>query len=122
LESVQLTDDVISRLNDEQLTILQELGELAAKKMKVSNLIDQFTQQVKQSQSTMGFKTKDNPDHLHEDPEVISLVTIKERYKVTNIDRQIQRTLRRAVEVGMGHLALIQRQCRIYGVDCTPKK
>lgn len=120
MESVQLTDDVIAQLNDEQLTILQELGELAAKKMKVSNLIDQFTQQVKQSQSTMGFQPKENPDDLHEDPEVISLVTIKERYKITNIDRQIERTLRRAVEVDMGHLAIIQRQCRIYNVDCQP--
>jgi rRNA-processing protein FCF1 len=118
VESVQLTPDVISNLNDEQLTILQELGELAAKKLKVSTLVEQFTQQIAQSQSTMGFKTKERPDDLHEDPEVISLVTIKERYKITNIDQQIRRTLRRAVDVGLGHLAIIQRQCRVYGIKC----
>jgi hypothetical protein len=118
VESVQLTGEVISKLNDEQLSILQELGELAAKKLKVSTLVEQFTQQIAQSQSTMGFKPKDEPDELHEDPEVVSLVTIKERYKIANIDQQIKRTLKRAVEVGLGNLAIIQRQCRIYGVAC----
>lgn len=121
MEAVQLTSDVISKLDDEQLSILQELGELAAKKLKVSTLVEQFTQQIAQSQSTMGFKTKEEPGDLHEDPEVISLVTIKERYKISNIDQQIKRTLKRAVEVGLGNLAIIQRQCRIYGVDCREK-
>ncbi|GAB4329201.1 MAG: hypothetical protein Kow0074_25570 [Candidatus Zixiibacteriota bacterium] len=122
MNSVQLTDDVIAKLTDEQLTILQELGELAAKKLKISSIIEQFTQQVSASQKTMGFQTKDTPDALHEDPEVLALVTIKERYKITNIDRQIQRTLKRAVAVGLGHLAIIQRQCRIHGVECPPSQ
>lgn len=116
----QLTDEVIAELTDEQMTILQELGELAAKKLKVSTLIEQFTQQVSASQKTMGFQSKAEPTGLHEDPEVLSLVTIKERYKITNINRQIQRTLRRAVDVGLSHLAIVQRQCKIYGVDCSP--
>ena len=120
MDTLQLTDDVIAKLNDEQLSILQELGELAAKKMNISNVIEQFTQQVSTAQNTLGFQTKENPEDLHEDPEVLSLVTIKARYKITNIDRQIERTLRRAVAVGLGNLALIQRQCRIRGVDCTP--
>ena len=119
MEFAQLSDDVISKLNDEQLTVLQDLGELAAKKLKLASLIEQFTQQVTASQKTMGFQTKDEPGGLHEDPEVLSLVTIKERYKITNISEQIRRTLRRAIEVGLGHLALIQRQCQIYGVDCA---
>ena len=120
MESAQLSDDVISKLNDEQLTVLQDLGELAAKKLKLASLIEQFTQQVTSSQKTMGFQTKDDPSGLHEDPEVLSLVTIKERYKITNISEQIRRTLRRAVDVGLGNLAIIQRQCQIYDVECTP--
>lgn len=118
MAAVQLTSEVIAGLSDEQLAILQELGELAAKKLKVSTLVSQFTQQIAQSQSTMGFKPKDEPDDLHEDPEVIALVTIKERYKIANIDEQIKRTLRRAVDVGLGKLALIQRQGKIYGIAC----
>jgi hypothetical protein len=120
MEFAQLSDDVISKLTDEQLTVLQDLGELAAKKLKLATLIEQFTQQVTASQKTMGFQTKADPSGLHEDPEVLSLVTIKERYKITNITEQIRRTLRRAVDVGLGNLALIRRQCQVYGVDCKP--
>lgn len=119
MESAQLSDEVISKLSDEQLTVLQDLGELAAKKLKLASLIEQFTQQVTASQKTMGFQTKADPSGLHEDPEVLSLVTIKERFKITNISEQIRRTLRRAVEVGLGNLAIIQRQCLVYGVECA---
>lgn len=116
----ELTDDTIAALTDEQMTILQELGELAAKKLKVSRAIEEFTERVASSQRSLGFQTKSNPAGLHEDPDVIALVTIKERYKLGNVREQIRRTLRRAVDVGLGDLALIQRQCKIYDVDCTP--
>ena len=122
MEAVELTDKVIAKLSDEQMTLLQELGELAAKKLKVSGLIQEFTEQVLSSQRTMGFQTKDDPSALHEDPEVIALVTIKERFKIGNITEQVRRTLRRAVDMGLGHLALIQRQCKIYGIDCASDK
>jgi len=98
MESAQLSDEVISQLNDEQLTVLQDLGELAAKKLKLASLIEQFTQQVTASQKTMGFQTKADPGGLHEDPEVLSLVTIKERFKITNLSEQIRRTLRHKFE------------------------
>ncbi len=115
----QLTDDVIAQLTDEQLTVLQDLGELAAKKLKVASLVERYTQQIGASQNAMGFQIKENPTGLHEDPEILSLITIKERYKITSLREQIRRTLKRAVDVGLGNLALIQRQCQIYGVDCT---
>jgi hypothetical protein len=97
--------------------ILQELGELATKKLRVAQAISEFTERLSASQRTMGFQTKDDPSGLHEDPEVIALVTIKERFKLGNIREQIRRTLRRAADAGLGHLAVIQRQCRVYGVD-----
>ncbi|MBI3871532.1 MAG: hypothetical protein HY304_00455 [candidate division Zixibacteria bacterium] len=119
LDKLELTQDVIATLSDEQMSVLQELGELAAKKLKVSQAISEFTERVLASQRTMGFQTKDDPTGLHEDPEVIALVTIKDRFKLSNIREQIQRTLRRAVELDLGSLALIQRQCKVYGVDCN---
>ena len=119
MKAVELTDDVIAKLTDEQMTLLQELGELAAKKLKVSGLMQQFTEEILGSQRTMGFQTKDDPSALHEDPEVVALVTIKERFKLGNISEQVRRTLRRAVDMGLGHLAIIQRQCKVYGIKCT---
>lgn len=117
MESIQLSDEIIAGLTDEQMTILQDLGELAAKKLKVSRAIEQFTAQVIASQKQMGFQPKASPLALHEDPEVLSLITIKERYKLGNVSEQIRRTLHRALEAGLGHLAVIQRQCQIYKVD-----
>ena len=116
-EQLELTDDQIAKLSDEQMSVLQELGELASKKLKVSQAISEFTEQILASQRTMGFQTKDDPTGLHEDPEVIALVTIKERFKLGNIGEQIRRTLRRAVELDLGKFALVQRQCKVYGVD-----
>ncbi len=117
METLQLSDEVIAGLTDEQMTVLQDLGELAAKKLKVSRAITDFTEQVLSSQKQMGFQPKISPTGLHEDPEILSLITIKERYKLGNIAEQIRRTLRRAIEVGLGNLAVIQRQCVIYNVD-----
>ncbi len=119
MDAFQLSDDVIAGLNDEQMTILQDLGELAAKKLKVSRAIEDFTSQIIASQKQMGFQTKIEPTGLHEDPELLALLTIKERYKLGNIREQIRRTLRRALDVGLGKLAVIQRQCKVYGVDAS---
>lgn len=117
MDTLQLSDEVIAGLTDEQMTVLQDLGELAAKKLKVSRAIDDFTAQITASQKQMGFQPKMTPSGLHEDPEILSLITIKERYKLGNIAEQIRRTLRRAIDVGLGNLAVIQRQCLIYNVD-----
>jgi len=117
MDSLQLSDEVIAKLTDEQMTVLQDLGELAAKKLKVSRAIEDFTSQIVASQKQMGFQPKASPTGLHEDPEILSLITIKERYKLSNISEQIRRTLRRALDVGLGDLAVVQRQCKIYGID-----
>jgi hypothetical protein len=112
-----LSDDVIAGLTDEQMAVLHDLGELAAKKFRVSRAIEEFIAQVVASQKQMGFQPKTIPSALHEDPEVLSLITIRERYKLGSISEQIRRTLRRALDVGLGDLAVIQRQCHIYNVD-----
>jgi hypothetical protein len=117
METLQLSDDVIAGLTDEQMAVLHDLGELAAKKLRVSRAIEEFIAQVVASQKQMGFQPKTIPSALHEDPEVLSLITIRERYKLSNISEQIRRTLRRALDVGLGNLAVVQRQCQIYNVD-----
>jgi hypothetical protein len=119
METLQLSDEVIAGLTDDQLTVLQDLGELAAKQFKLSRGIEGFTSQLLATQKQMGFQTKAVPSGLHEDPELLSLVTIKERFKLSSVTEQIRRTLKRAVDVGLGNLAVIQRQCKLYNVDCN---
>lgn len=120
METLQLSEDVIAGLNDEQLMVLQDLGELAVKKLRLSRAIEDFTAQAVATQKQMGFQPKATPTGLHEDPEVLSLITIKERFKLGSITEQIRKTLKRAVTAGLGHLAVIQRQCKLYNVECVP--
>ena len=101
MDGLELNDDAIGKLTDEEMTVLQELGELAVKKLKVSEAISEFTEQVLASQRTMGFQAKDDPTGLHEDPEVLALVTIKERYKIGNISEQIRRIHQAGVQLAI---------------------
>jgi len=120
MAGLPLSDDEIVKLTDGQLANLEELGVVAAKKLKLESMIEQFNRQAVSSQKQMGFTQKEDPRGLHEDPEVQQLLTIKARYKVGNLNEQIRRILRRSVELGLHKFAIIQRQCRIYGLEFPP--
>ena len=118
-----LTNELIYKLTDEQRAILSELAEIAARELNLTQEINEITQQVKESHKTMGFEQKKgSPQSLAEDPEVDVLITSKPRYKIENVRDQIKRVLTRAVELGLGNLAIIQRQCKNYGVPLDPQK
>jgi hypothetical protein len=117
MAGLPLSDDEIARLNDSQLANLEELGLVATKKLKLESMIEEYNRQAVSSQKQMGFINKEDPRGLHEDPEVQQLLTIKARYKVGNLNEQIKRILRRSVELGLDKFAIIQRQCRIYGIE-----
>jgi len=120
MAGLPLSDDEVSKLTDDQLANLEELGIVATKKLKLESMIEEFNRQAVSSQNQMGFTHKEDPRGLHEDPEVQQLLTIKARYKVGNLNSQITRILRRSVELGLHKFAIIQRQCRIYGVEFSP--
>ena len=119
MAGLPLSDDEIAKLNDEQLATLEELGGVAAKKLKLTSAIEEFNQMALASQKHMGFFVKENPSGLHEDPEIQQLLSIKARYKLGNLNEQIRRILRRCVELELGKYALVQRQCEIYSVPCS---
>ena len=119
----QLTNDLIYKLTDEQRAILSELADIAAKELNLTQEINEVTQQVRESHKVMGFEPKKaQPESLAEDPEVDVLITSKPRYKIEDVREQIRRTLQKAVELGLGNLAIIQRQCKNYGVPLDPSK
>jgi hypothetical protein len=119
MAGIALTDDEIARLSEEQLASLEELGIVAAKKLKLTGLLDEMSQVTTVSQKQMGFSKKAVPTALHEDPEIQQLLTIKVRYKMGNLNEQIKRILRRCVELGLDKYAIIQRQCANYNVPCS---
>ena len=122
MAGIPLTDDEIARLTEEQLANLEELGIVAAKKLRLTRAIEEFNQAAVTSQKQMGFTKRDNPRALHEDPEIQQLLTIKVRYKMGNLKEQVKRILGRSVELGLGKYAIIQRQCRNYGIPCPADK
>ncbi len=121
MPGLPLTDDEIAKLTEEQLATLEELGIVAAKKLKLTKMIGEFEQATATSQKQMGFSTKEIPTGLHEDPEIQQLLTIKVRYKMGNLNIQIKRILRRCVELGLDKYGIIQRQCKLYGVEYAGK-
>lgn len=121
MAGIPLSNDEIVRLSEEQLASLEELGIVAAKKLKLTNVLEEMAQATAASQKQMGFSQKEAPTALHEDPEIQQLLTIKVRYKMGNLNEQIKRILRRCVELGLGKYAIIQRQCNNYGVLCPEK-
>ena len=118
-----LTNELIYKLTDEQRAILSELADIAARELNLRQEIEEVTQQVKESREVIGFEQKkDQPEILAEDPEVDVLITSKPRYKIENVRDQICRILNRAIDLGLGNLAIIQRQCKNYGCSLEPSK
>ncbi len=123
MPSEPLTNELIYKLTEEQRAILSELADIAAKELNLTQEINELTQQVRQTHQEMGFEPKNTqPQNLAEDPEVEVLITSRPRYNFENVREQIRRTLMKAVELGLGNLAIIQRQCKNYGVPLDPSK
>jgi hypothetical protein len=112
-----LTNEAIAAMTDEQRSIISELGQYAAQELNLTEVIGSVTEQVKGAMSEAGFSRTDLPGRLHEDPEVDVLISAKVRHKIGNVEGQIRRTLKRAVEVGLGEFRIIRQQCANYGVD-----
>ena len=118
-----LTNELIYKLTDEQRAILSELAEIAARELALTQQINEVAQQVRQTHQALGFEPQSSqPRNLAEDPEVEVLITSKPRYDFESVREQIRRTLNRAVELGLGNLAIIQRQCKNYGCSLEPSK
>ena len=76
MPGLPLTDDEIAKLTEEQLANLEELGIVAAKKLRLNALLEEIDVATATSQKQMGFSTKEEPTGLHEDPEIQQLLTM----------------------------------------------
>ena len=113
----KLTDQLIHKMTDEQRLVLQELAEIAAKELILAEEITELTEHVRKSHQELGFKASDSPKSLFEDPEIEVLISSKARFKIENVREQIKRALKKAIDVGLGDLEIVQRQAKIYGVS-----
>lgn len=113
----KLTDQLIYQMTDEQRLALQELAEIATKELVLAQEIGELSEQVRKSHQTLGFKSSDNPTNLFEDPEIEALISSRARFKIENVREQIKRALKKAIDLGLGDLEIIQRQAKIYDVS-----
>ena len=112
----KLTERLIFNMTDQQRLVLQELAEIAAKELILAEEITELTENVRKSHQELGFKSSESPKSLFEDPEIEILISSKARFKIENVREQIKRALKKAIEVGLGDLEIVQRQVKIYGV------
>lgn len=112
----KLTDALIYKMTDEQRLALQELAEIASKELILAEEISQLSEKVRRTHQSLGFKPSDNPKSLFEDPEIEVLISSKARFKIENVREQIRRSLKKAIDLGLGDLEIVLRQAKIYGV------
>lgn len=115
----KLTPDIIKNLNNEQVELLLELGDLAKSEWELTGKIDQMRKQAEK----VGWKGgKRETKAIHEDnefDELISLRLVREREMVRD---KISALMRTVADAGLGDLGLIARQARNYGVDLKKKE
>ena len=115
----ELTPDIIKKLNNEQLELLLELGDLAKSEWELTGKIDEMRKQAEQ----VGWKGGEKETKaIHEDNEfddLISLRLIRDREMIRD---KIAALMKSVIDAGLGDLGLIVRQAVNYGVEPRKKE
>jgi hypothetical protein len=114
-----LTDEVIKSLNPQQKQNLKKLFELAEKEKQVYEKAQRLFEKGAYSEDR-GFSI--TPCEDWDDFHVINMSKPPEKqhpiYRERNeVKKQIRETLGESLKLGLGHLGLIQRQCKNYQVN-----
>lgn len=115
----KLTPDIIKKLNNDQVELLLELGDLAKSEWELTGKIDQMRKQAEKVGWNGG---KSETKAIHEDnefDELISLRFVREREMIRDKISALMKTI---ADAGLGDLGLINRQARNYGVDFKKKE
>jgi hypothetical protein len=115
----KLTPDIIKNLNNDQVELLLELGDLAKSEWELTGKIDDMRKQA----DKVGWKGKEaETKAIHEDnefDELISLRLVREREIIRD---KIAALMKSISDAGMGDLDLIVRQAPNYGIDLKKKE
>ena len=107
-----LTEEVINNLSQDQQNVLYELGQLADKEQKVCEKIDVQLKAGVYSQDGFSIGLCEDMDDMI----VMDHPLLKER---KNVKKQISETLKKAIDLDLSYLGIIQRQCKNYGVEIS---
>jgi len=116
---IALTPEIIRNLNNEQLELLAELGDLA----KMERDLTEKIENIRKQSENVGLRSPNRETRaLHEDSDFDELLSIKSIREREGIRDKIAALMQSLIEVGLGDLALIQRQALNYGVDLKKKE
>ena len=111
---MELTSELIKNLGKEQLELLTELGELAAKEATITEQIELNRRQAEKA--GIG-REREIASRLMDDQEYDNLVSVQLIYEREQIRSKIQSVLKALISAGLGELDLIRRQAPNYGVE-----
>jgi len=115
---MELSPEIIKNLSREQLELLTELSELAAKETQLTEHIENNR---RQSEKAGLGREREVAKSLMDDHEYDNLLSVKQIYEREQIKGKIKSALKSIIKAGLGDLDLIKRQTVNYGVDVDQK-
>lgn len=114
-----LTPDIIKSLNNDQVELLLELGDLAKSEFELTRKIDDLR---KQAEKVGWDESARETKAIHEDSEFDDLISLRLIREREIIREKIAALMRTVAEAGLGDLGLIIRQAPNYGVKLKKKE
>jgi hypothetical protein len=109
-EPVPITKELLDSLAPKQLQILSGLGDLAKEEKRLCDKINA------RRPTKSGILIDQGAIMLCEDEDDWKVNTLAFRHQLIEVRGKIKQILEQALDSGLAHLGLIQRQCANYGV------
>lgn len=114
LSPVALTEKLVNSLPKKQQDILFTLADLAEEEKQI---VGKINSKRPTASGILAVSTPEGPGlTVCEDEDDWVIITMKERDEWKKIKERIAINLDKALDLGLGYLGLIQRQCKNYGV------
>lgn len=109
---ISLSEEILGALSEEQKEVLSNLASLAQEEHRLAEKINSMRP------TPSGILVLPGPAlTVCENEDDWKVITIKERCQLKEIKGKIAGNLSKALDLGLGYLGLIQRQCANYGVN-----
>ena len=113
-----LTPEIIKRLNDDQIELLLELGELARTEKELTEKIED----IRKQSENVGLRGSERETRaIYEDNEFDELLSVKLIREREAIREKITGLMKAIIDAGLGDLAILERQASNYGIDLKNK-
>ena len=111
---MELTPEVIIKLNKDQMELLKELGDLAKKEADLTKIIDDNRRMAEK----VGLgRDREEVKSIIDDQEFDNLLSVQSVYEREQIKIKIKSVIKSLIANGLKDLDLIKRQSENYGIE-----